>query len=144
MKKIQDETNRVNPVRDKNYEILSKIQRLNLELKSLDDENERIKVRSKILKKFFKDYRRDTDREKSIVIDANSNEKRLKEEKQELIDIDSKYYDTEKQSNADLQIAKGNLKTEQEKVDTLLNNFSSESLKKTYIQLMKFGQILIK
>ena len=44
----------------------------------------------------------DIDREKSIVIDANSNEKRLKEEKHELIEIDSKYYETEKQSNEDL------------------------------------------
>ena len=129
-KKIQDETNRVNPVRDKNYEILSKIQRLNLELKSLDDENERIKSEIENIKNSLKTIDEDTDREKSIIIDANSNEKRLKEEKQELIDIDSKYYDTEKQSNADLQIAKGNLKMEQEKVDTLLNNFSSESLKK--------------
>ena len=45
----------------------------------------------------------DIDREKSIIIDANSNEKRLKEEKKELIEIDSKYYDTEKQSNLDLE-----------------------------------------
>ena len=48
----------------------------------------------------------DSDREKSIVIDATSNEKRLKEEKNELIEIDSKYYDTEKQSNEDLENAK--------------------------------------
>merc|ERR1711991_847604 len=38
----------------------------------------------------------DLDREKSITIDANSNEKRLKEEKNDLINIDTKYYDTEK------------------------------------------------
>ena len=129
-KKIQEETNKVNPVRDKNYEILSKIQRLNLELKSLDDENERIKNEIENIKNSIKTIDEDSDREKSIIIDANSNEKRLKEEKQELIDIDSKYYDTEKQSNTDLEIAKANLKTEQEKVDGLLNNFSSESLKK--------------
>ena len=47
-----------------------------------------------------------TDREKSIVVDANSNEKRLKEEKNELIEIDSKYYETEKLSNEDLENAK--------------------------------------
>ena len=129
-KKIQDETDSVNPVRDKNYEILSKIQRLNLELKSLDDENDRIQNEIENIKNSLKTIDEDTDREKSIIIDANSNEKRLKEEKQELIDIDSKYYDTEKQSNADLEVAKVDLKTEQEKVDFLLSNFSSESLKK--------------
>ena len=128
--KIQEETNRVNPVRDKNYEILSKVQRLNLELKSLDDENDRIEKEIENIKNSLKTIEEDTDREKSIIIDANSNEKRLKEEKQELIEIDSKYYDTEKQSNADLEVAKNDLKNEQEKVDNLLKNFSSESLKK--------------
>ena len=128
--KIQDETNRVSPVRDKNYEIVSKIQRLNLELKSLDDESERIKNEIENIKGSLKTIEEDSDREKSIIIDANSNEKRLKEEKEELINIDSKYYDTEKQSNADLEVAKSELKAEQEKVDILLKNFSSESLKK--------------
>ncbi|MBD1161821.1 AAA family ATPase [Pelagibacterales bacterium SAG-MED15] len=129
-KKIQEETDKVNPIRDKNYENLSKIQRLNLELKSLDDENDRIKDEIESIKISLKTIDEDTDREKSIIIDANSNEKRLKEEKQDLIDIDSKYYETEKQSNNDLDIAKNNLKEEQEKVDFLLSNFSSESLKK--------------
>ena len=129
-KRIQEETDKVNPIRDKNYENLSKIQRLNLELKSLDDENDRIKDEIESIKNSLKTIDEDTDREKSIIIDANSNEKRLKEEKQDLIDIDSKYYETEKQSNNDLDIAKNNLKEEQEKVDFLLSNFSSESLKK--------------
>ena len=129
-KKLSDETEKVNPIRDKNIENLSKIQRLNLELKGLDEEKERIKNEIENIKNSLKTIEEDIDREKSIVIDANSNEKRLKEEKQELIDIDSKYYETEKQSNDDLEQAKNNLKNEQEKVETLLNNFSSENLKK--------------
>ena len=129
-KKIKEETEKVNPIRDKNFEILSKIQRLNLELKSLDEENERIKSEIEEIKNSLKILENDTDREKSIVIDANSNEKRLKEEKEELIDIDSKYYETEKKSNDDLDFAKNNLKIEQEKVDNLIKNFGSENLKK--------------
>ncbi len=129
-KKIKEETEKVNPIRDKNFEILSKIQRLNLELKSLDEENERIKSEIEEIKNSLKILENDTDREKSIVIDANSNEKRLKEEKAELIDIDSKYYETEKKSNDDLDFAKNNLRTEQEKVDNLIKNFGSENLKK--------------
>ncbi len=129
-KKINDETEKVNPIRDKNFEILSKIQRLNLELKGLDEENERIKGEIEEIKSSLKILENDTDREKSIIIDAKSNEKRLKEEKQELIDIDSKYYETEKQSNEDLDVAKKNLKQEQEKVDNLISNFGSENLKK--------------
>ncbi len=129
-KRIKEETEKVNPIRDKNFEILSKIQRLNLELKSLDEENERIKSEIEEIKNSLKILENDTDREKSIVIDANSNEKRLKEEKEELIDIDSKYYESEKKSNDDLDFAKNNLKTEQEKVDNLIKNFGSENLKK--------------
>ena len=60
-------------------------------------------------------------REKGIVIDANSNEKRLKEEKNELIEIDSKYYETEKKSNEDLNKSKNKLKLEIDKIKELIN-----------------------
>ena len=132
-KRITDETNKVTPIRERNIENLSKIQRLNLELKSLDEENERIEDEIKSIKNSLRMIDEDIDREKSIVIDANSNEKRLKEEKGELIEIDSKYYETEKLSNQDLDVAKENLKREQDKVDRILDTFSSENLKK-YIE----------
>ena len=136
-KRITDETNKVTPIRERNIENLSKIQRLNLELKSLDEENERIEEEIKSIKNSLRMIEEDIDREKSIVIDANSNEKRLKEEKGELIEIDSKYYETEKLSNQDLDVAKENLKREQDKVDRILNTFSSENLKKNIEQINK-------
>ena len=120
-KQINLETEKVNPIRDKNIENISKIQRLNLELKSLDEENERITEEITNIKSSLKTIDEDIDREKSIVIDANSNEKRLKEEKHELIEIDSKYYDTEKQSNEDLDTAKNKLNIEIDKVKELIN-----------------------
>ena len=120
-KNIKTETEKVNPIREKNIENLSKIQRLNLELKSLDEENERIQIEIENIKKSLKTIEEDTDREKSIVIDATSNEKRLKEEKNELIEIDSKYYDTEKKSNEDLVSIKNKLNLEIEKVKEFIN-----------------------
>ena len=134
-KRVLDETNKVTPVKEKNLENLSKIQRLNLELKSLDEENERIEEEIKVIKNSLKMIDEDIDREKSIVIDANSNEKRLREEKSELIEIDSKYYETEKLSNQDLEVAKENLKKEQDKVDRILDTFSSEILRKNIDQI---------
>ena len=113
---IKLETDRVTPLREKNIENLSKIQRLNLELKGLDEENIRIQDEIENIKKTLQTFDDDISREKGIVIDANSNEKRLKEEKNELIEIDSKYYDTEKQSNEDLDNAKDKLKVELDKV----------------------------
>ncbi len=119
---IKTETEKVTPLREKNIENLSKIQRLNLELKSLDEENTRIQDEIENIKKTLQTFEEDIGREKGIVIDANSNEKRLKEEKNELIEIDSKYYDTEKQSDNDLNTSKDRLQSEIEKVKELINS----------------------
>ena len=131
-KAIKIEVEKVTPVREKNIENLSKIQRLNLELKGLDEENERIKEEIDAIKNTLKVIDEDIDREKSIVIDANSNEKRLKEEKNQLIEIDSKYYETEKLSNQDLGKAKSKLKSEQDRMDTLLESLNLEFLQKNF------------
>ena len=119
---IKTETDKVSPLREKNIENLSKIQRLNLELQGLDEENTRIQDEIESIKKSLQTFDDDINREKGIVIDANSNEKRLKEEKNELIEIDSKYYETEKQSNEDLNNSKNKLKFEIEKVKELINS----------------------
>ncbi len=118
---IKSETDKITPLREKNIENLSKIQRLNLELQSLDEENTRIQDEMENIKKTLQTFDDDINREKGIVIDAKSNEKRLKEEKNELIEIDSKYYETEKQSNEDLNNAKSKLKLEIDRVKELIN-----------------------
>ena len=120
-KLIKSETDKVTPLREKNIENLSKIQRLNLELQGLDKENNRIHDEIKNIKNSLQTFDEDINREKGIVIDANSNEKRLKEEKNELIEIDSKYYETEKRSNEDLDSAKNKLNLEVDKVKELIN-----------------------
>ena len=118
---IKSETDKVTPLREKNIENLSKIQRLNLELQGLDEENTRIQDEIENIKKSLQTFDDDISREKGIVIDANSNEKRLKEEKSDLIEVDSKYYETEKQSNEDLDGAKNKLKLEIDKIKELIN-----------------------
>ena len=118
---IKSETDKIAPLREKNIENLSKIQRLNLELQGLDEENTRIQDEIRNTKKSLQTFDEDISREKGIVIDANSNEKRLKEEKGELIEIDSKYYETEKKSSEDLDYAKNKLKQEIDKVKELIS-----------------------
>ncbi len=120
-KHIKSETEKVNPLREKNIENLSKIQRLNLELQSLDEENKRIQSEIISIKNSLKTLEEDISREKGIIIDANSNERRLKEEKNELIEIDSKYYESEKQSDNDLNFSKEKLKVQIEKIKDLIN-----------------------
>ena len=125
---IKTETDKVSPLREKNIENLSRIQRLNLELQSLDEENVRTQDEIENFKKSLKTIEEDIDREKGIVIDANSNEKRLKEEKNELIEIDSKYFITEKLSNEDLERAKDQLNEEQKAVDGIIEIFANSNI----------------
>jgi len=126
---IKSETDKVTPLREKNIENLSRIQRLNLELQNLDEENDRIQDEIESIKNSLQTFDDDISREKGIVIDANSNEKRLKEEKNELIEIDSKYYETERQSNEDLNNSKNKLNIEINKIKELINlQKSSEAI----------------
>ena len=127
-KQIISETNKVTPLREKNIENLSKIQRLNLELQNLDEENTRIQDEIEAVKKSLQTLDEDIIRERGIIIDANSNEKRLREEKNDLIEVDSKYFETEKLSNEELENAKNKLDGEQKLVDDVVNNIADGTL----------------
>ena len=127
---IDIESKKINPIKEMNFENLSKIQRLNIEIQNLDEENNRIQNEIESLKDNLKIIDEDEDREKSIVIDANSNEKRLREEKRELVEIDSKYYETEKQSYHDLKDTDNKLKFCINKIKELINlNKRQDALK---------------
>ena len=126
---IKSETEKITPLREKNIENLSKIQRLNLELQNLDKENIRVQDEIENTKKSIQIFNEDMEREKGIIIDANSNEKRLKEEKNELININSKYYETEKKSNEDLDHDKNKLNNEINKIKELIElNKNSDAI----------------
>merc|ERR1712127_91791 len=146
---IKTETDKVSPLREKNIENLSRIQRLNLELQNLDEENIRTQGEIENFKNSLKTIEEDIDREKGIVIDANSNEKRLKEEKSELIEIDSKYFETEKLSNVDLEKAKNQLNEEQKAVDKIIEifangniNFSTDPIKEVINTIEKIKELI--
>ena len=125
---IKTAIEKVSPLRETNIENLSRIQRLNLELQSLDEENTRTQDEIESIKGSLQTLDEDISREKGIVIDANSNEKRLKEEKAELIEVDSKYFETEKLSNEELENAKNKLKDEQKAVDEVVNNIAEGTI----------------
>jgi len=116
-KLIKQETDKVSPLRSKNIENLSKIQRLNLELQGLDEENTRTQTEIETLKISLQTIEEDITRERGIIIDANSNEKRL-----------SKYFETERLSNEDLERAKKALSDEQKSVDEVVNNLADGAI----------------
>jgi len=133
---LEKENIRLKPLRDQNVEILSKLQRLNLEFQSLEDEEKRAKAEKDRLLKSENTIETDIEREKNIVSDAQSNEKRLDEEKNSLIDTEKKYYDLEKQTQLDLQIATEELTKEQDKLEKISKNLSLNSQGKEFVNYL--------
>ena len=76
---LEEENIKLKPLRDQNIEILSKLQRLNLEFQNLEDEEKRTKTDKERLLKSENTIEKDTEREKNIILEAQSNEKRLNE-----------------------------------------------------------------
>ena len=136
-KLIEEENSKLKPLREKNIETLSKLQRINLELKSLEEESIRAEKNIKDQSDSLKTIEIDTDREKSIIIDSDSNKRRLKEEKKELVDFETKYFDIEKKSNEELQIATTNLNSEQKKLENISNNLISNLNSTENINILK-------
>jgi len=121
---LQEANLKLKPLRDKNIEILSKLQRLNLELQNLEDEENRAKTDKDKLLKSKETIVKDLEREKNIILDAQSNEKRLGEEKNDLINTEKKYYDLEKETAIDFRIATEELNQEQGKLEKISRNLS--------------------
>ena len=69
-------------------------------------------------------------------MEAESNEKRLNEEKNTLIDTEKKYYDLEKQTENDLQIATKELRGEQNKLETITKGLSLNRQEKNFINCL--------
>ena len=136
-KLIEEENSKLKPLREKNIENLSKLQRINLELKGLEDEGIRTEKSIEDMSNSLKTLEIDMDREKSIIIDSNSNNKRLKEEKKELIELETKYFDIEKKSDEELQDATANLNLEQKKLESTSNNLISNLNSAENINVLK-------
>ncbi|MDC0059498.1 AAA family ATPase [Pelagibacteraceae bacterium] len=133
---IEEANLKLKPLRDKNLEILSKLQRLNLEFQNLEDEEKRAKNEKDRLEKSQNTVEMDIEREKNIILDAKSNEKRLNEEKNSLIDTEKKYYDLLKQTENDLHIASEVLKREQDKLEKISKNLTLNNQNKNFISYL--------
>jgi len=131
------------PLRNQNMEILSKLQRLNLEFKNLEDDEARLKTDKDRLAKSQDTLNEDIEREKSIIAEAKSNEKRLDEEKNFLIDTEKKYYDLEKQTENDLRIATAELKNEQDKLEKVSKELIFNSDSQADINILKDAMLNI-
>ena len=122
---IEEENKKLQPLKDKKIENLSKLQKINLEVTSLQEEEERIKDLNKKLLGNIKTIDSDLEREKSISLDASLNEKRILEEKNELLKTEKELLQTESKSKLDLDSSSGKLKELQKKLDNLISEIET-------------------
>ena len=103
---LSEEDKRLQPLKDKKLENISKLQKINLEVESLKEEEKRVKDLGAKLLGNIKLINSDYEREKSITIDASLNEKRILEEKNELLKTEKELFASEDKSNKDLNRSK--------------------------------------
>ncbi len=118
---LEEENKKISPLRDKKMESVAKLQKLNLDMSSLDDEENRVKSQKLKLDKSIKTIESDLDRERSITLDAELNEKRVSKEKDELLKTENELIEVESNSSDELSKSKRDLDNLQLELDNLLN-----------------------
>jgi len=122
---LEEENKRLAPLRDRKMENLAKLQKLNLEMSNLDEEETRIKNLQIKLQNSLDTLDSDLEREKSISLDASLNEKRILEEKNELLKTEKEISATELKSEQDLGRSKVGLQGFQAQLDRIINEIES-------------------
>ena len=122
---LEEENKRLAPLRDRRMETQANLQKLNLEMSSLDEEESRIKNLHVKLQNSLETLDSDLDREKSISLDASLNEKRISEEKNELLKTEKELSETEGKSQKDLNLSKASLQQLQTQLDNIISEIES-------------------
>ena len=106
---LEEENKKLSPLRDRKMESQATLQKLNLDMTNLEEEEKRIKNLSIKLQNSLDTILSDLDREKSISLDASLNEKRILEEKNELIKTEKSMNNTEVEIRNNLNLSKEKL-----------------------------------
>jgi len=122
---LEEEEKKLAPLRDKKMESAAKLQKLNLDITNLDEEEVRVKSLQIKLEKSIKTIESDSERERSISLDAGLNEKRISKEKEELLKTENRLIQVESVSSEELNTSKTNLNNLQTQLDALLNRIES-------------------
>ena len=142
---LDDENKKLTPLRDKKMESLAKLQKLNLDMTGLEEEEKRVKNLQEKLQKSLLTIESDLEREKSISLDASLNEKRILEEKNELLKTESQLLETESKSSDDMLKFKQNLEELKKELDLLINEIETyvDSEKKLTKDLFEKLKLLV-
>ena len=122
---LEEENKKLSPLRDKKMESAAKLQKLNLDITSLDEEEARVKSLQVKLEKSIKTIESDLERERSISLDAGLNEKRISKEKEELLKTENELLEVESASSRELNMSKTSLNNLQNQLDEILDKIES-------------------
>ena len=123
---LEEENKKLSPLRDKKMESAATLQKLNLDMTSLIEEEARVKTLQEKLEKSIKTVESDLEREKSISLDADLNEKRISKEKEDLLNTENKLSNLELNSSKELQISKTELNKLQTQLDNMLDQIEED------------------
>ena len=123
---LEEENKKLAPLRDKKMESLATLQKLNLDMSNLVEEESRVKSLQEKLEKSYKTVDSDLEREKSISLDADLNEKRISKEKGELLNTEKKLFDVEASASSELRSSKTNLENLQNQLNKMLDKIEED------------------
>tara|TARA_B100001057_G_scaffold247592_1_gene247927 strand:- start:196 stop:2640 length:2445 start_codon:yes stop_codon:yes gene_type:complete len=123
---LEEENKKLAPLRDKKMESAASLQKLNLDMSSLIDEEVRVKSLQEKLEKSIKTIESDLEREKSISLDADLNEKRISKEKEELLKTENELLKVESASSNELKESKYKLESLQIQLDEILDKIEKD------------------
>ena len=123
---LDEENTKLTPLRDKKMESAASLQKLNLDMSNLIEEEARVKSLQEKLEKSIKTVESDLEREKSISLDADLNEKRISKEKEELLKTENKLLEVETSSSKELKSSKEKLDNLQNELNLLLDGIEKD------------------
>ena len=123
---LDEENRKLAPLRDKKMESAATLQKINLDIKNLVEEETRVRALQGKLEKSFKTVNSDLEREKSISLDADLNEKRISKEKEDLLNTENKLLEVETTSSKELLSSKSHLDQLQNQLDLMLDQIEKD------------------
>tara|TARA_B100000963_G_scaffold22253_1_gene16667 strand:- start:164 stop:2608 length:2445 start_codon:yes stop_codon:yes gene_type:complete len=138
---LDEENKKLAPLRDKKMESAASLQKLNLDMSNLDEEESRVKSLQEKLEKSIKTIESDLEREKSISLDADLNEKRISKEKGELLNTENSLLQVEANSSKELRESKGHLDDLQSQLDEMLDQIEKDIDEEKKLSKKKFQDL---
>ena len=123
---LKEESQKITPLRNENAQLNAKLQRLNLEFEQISEEEGRAKNEVEKIKKEIKQINIDIDREKQIINDSSSNEKRLLNERSDIEETEKTSSEVEEKAEKDYKESLGELNKEQEVLNKLSEKIFSQ------------------